>query len=625
MPLNDEVIALDSASETDESDGGFQDPNTATSTDGKSQVIEISSDEEVIEPTKSEANVVCLRSESPASVQEVQEEPEELTPQQLMRNKLAEAAERRLLHLNETEENVNPTKRRKVDPAVAAKKVDSKNHTKLANASIDDRSSRIRLISNPSYCDEFGVYGDKDTVSLSDMVGSKDLVQTYQFNMLIDFDYLSRFVTSNDCSFTLVTKYDDDHVHVKDRSWENNSIRIVDVSAKLPKYGTHHTKMMVNFYRDKTCRIILHTMNLTEADHKIQTQMCWMSPQLTMHTDVNDWFDFNQPNISLVNDTGLAFKRDFIAYLLTYENSDINKLIDQVAKYDFNPIDVVFVASSPGHYLFSEWNQLIKPTSKPMFGYGRLWQVVHILKLQSLMGKFIGQVSTIAGPCDNWKRNVFVHVLTSCVEKGYPISKKADYEYVANKNHVQPIIIWPTVTEILKSYGAPLSGVALHLTSRGKWPAFERQFQEIKKYFYRWSSSNDPTLSSSGRSNLAPHVKTYTVTEDNFKTLKWFLMTSANISHQAWGKPKGYKTIEYDICSFEAGILVAPQLLKVSSNVDNKNQVLVPTYGKDSVENEQSLSNNICKIGLRLPYDTPLEKYTATDIAWSQPDSDQFF
>lgn len=628
MSLSDGVINLESGSETEESDGVIVEQST---NGGKSQVIEISSDEEVTVPPEPEEEVVHLSSESPPATSKEKEQDEapkkcsteELTPQQQLRLKLAEAAERRLLQKTEPEEM--PKKRQKVRSTEKDERVEVRHQTKILPTSIDDRSSRIRLISNPDYCAQFGVVADKDTVTLSDLVGSKDLIRTYQFNMLIDFDYLSRFVTSKDCEFTLINKSDDDHLHVKDESWERYKIRTIDVSSKLPKYGTHHTKMMVNFYRDNTCQIVLHTMNLTEADHKIQTQMCWVSPQLEMHKDVNDWFDFNQPDLSLIDETGLVFKRDFIAYLLSYENNDINKLIDQVAKYDFNPIDVVFVASTPGHYQFTDWNTLTKPSSKPMFGYGRLWQVIHILKLQSLMGKLVGQVSTIAGPCDNWKRNVFVHVLTSCVEKGYPISKKADYKYVVNKNKVEPVIVWPTVTEILKSCAAPLSGIALHLTSRGKWAAYERQFLEIKNYFHKWSCADDPKLSRAGRSNLAPHVKTYTVTEDNFKTLKWFLMTSANISHQAWGKPKGYNTIEYDICSFEAGIFIAPQLLKVMSNVKEKVQILEPTYGRDSVIDEQSLSGSVCKIGLRLPYDTPLKKYNATDKAWSQPDSDQFF
>lgn len=627
MNLSDGIINLESGSETEESDGVTLEQST---TGGKAHVIEISSDEEVTIPQKPEAEVVHLRSESPPATPEEQAQekagekrkPEELTPRQQLRLKLAEAAERRLHYQNES---AKKPKRQQLHFIEKDATVELKHRAKLLPTSIDDRSSRIRLISNPDYCAQFGIAADKDTASLSDLVGSKDLIRTYQFNMLIDFDYLSRFVTSKDCEFTLINKSDDDHLHIKDQSWERYKIHTIDVSSKLPKYGTHHTKMMVNFYRDDTCQIVLHTMNLTEADHKIQTQMCWMSPQLEMHKDVNDWFDFNQPNLSLIDETGLVFKRDFIAYLLTYENNDINKLIDQVAKYDFSPIDVVFVASTPGHYQFTDWNKLTKPSSKPMFGYGRLWQVIHILKLQSLMGKLVGQVSTIAGPCDNWKRNVFVHVLTSCVEKGYPISKKADYKYVANKNKVEPVIIWPTVTEILKSCAAPLSGIALHLTSRGKWAAYERQFLEIKNYFHRWSCSDEPELSKAGRSNLAPHVKTYTVTEDNFKTLKWFLMTSANISHQAWGKPKGYNTIEYDICSFEAGIFIAPQLLKIKSNIENKTQILEPTYGRDSVVDEHSLSGSVCKIGLRLPYDTPLKKYTATDKAWSQPDSDQFF
>lgn len=553
--------------------------------------------------------------------------PDALTPQQEMRKRLADAAEKRL---NKQKEGLPSSSIYNVDTndgieILKPSFVKTEKKTIIKPSSIDDRSSRIRLIANPTYCSEFGISADKDTVSLSDMVGSKDLVKTYQFNMLIDFDYLTQFVTSKDCEFILINKSDEDYLHIKDESWEKYRVHTVDVSTKLPKYGTHHSKMMVNFFRDGSCQVIIHTMNMTQADHVIQTQMCWMSPQLKLHSDKSKWLDCADPNITYESDTGTVFKRDFIAYLTSYQNNDIDKLVDVLGRYDFSPIDVIFISSTPGHFQYSDWNKLIEPNAKPLFGYGRLWQVIHLLKLQSLMGSFVGQVSTIAGPCDNWKRNTFVHVLTSCVEKGYPMIKKADYVYKNGKNKIEPVIIWPTVSEILKSKSAPLSGIALHLTSKGKWAAFARQFDEIKRYFHKWSGINDPNLSKAGRSNLAPHVKTYTVTEDNFKTLKWILLTSANISHQAWGKPKSYNVIEYDICSFEAGIFIDPKLLKVDSNVDNKRQVLVPTYGKDSPDNEESLSGNIFKIGIRLPYDTPLQSYSSTDVAWSQPDSEKYF
>ncbi|KAG0680711.1 hypothetical protein C6P40_004715 [Pichia californica] len=557
----------------------------------------------------------------------IDKKDKELTLQQMLRKKMAEAAEKRL-KFNISENLYDDLK--ESEPPTKKQKVESKtnvvlNSKTLPNSILNDKASRIRMISNPSYCSEFAVDGDKDTVSLYDMVGSKDLLKTYQFNMLIDFEYLTKFVSCKDCEFILVNKSDPEFLSIKDSSWDKWKISTIDVTNKLPKYGTHHTKMMVNFYRGNTCRIIVHTMNITEADHILQTQMCWMSPELKMQTNSSQWLDFNQPDISLTENTGVAFKRDFIAYLMTYDNPGINKLIDQVAKFDFSPIDVVFIASSPGHYLYSGWNELIKPTAKPMFGYGRLWQIIHMLKLESLCGKLVGQVSTIAGPCDSYQRNILLHLLTSCVEKGFPLMKKANFQF-GSSNHVDPMIVWPTMDDVLKSKGSALSGFALHFTTKGQWEAYERQYSIVKNYLYKWSNFVDnPKQSKAGRSNLSAHVKTYVFTENNFKTLKWFLMTSANLSHQAWGKPNGFKDIEYNICSFEAGIFVDPNLLKIDSNTEKKRQILVPTYGRDTVEDESSLSNNVFKVGMRLPYDTPLTKYSTTDEPWSQPLSNQYF
>lgn len=627
------------------------------------------------------------------------DEPE-LTPQQLMRKKLAEAAERRLkptsndhqpthevndepikqekrkeyneledrdeddmVLLNDTMPNIKRVQTKPIkrvesftidddddeddinwvdDPIIqpppnkntympnkSTQTTQTHNKNNLLNTSKADNTSRIRMIANPTYCKEFKVNGDVDAVSLNDLVGSKGLIKTYQFNMLIDFDYLASFVNNKSCEYVLICKNDRDHLHIQPSSYNNYNVKVVDVTENLPKFGTHHTKMMVNFYDDKTCQIVVHTMNMTQADHLIQTQMCWVSPVLKMHTDRKKYLDFNTSNISIKKDTGTVFKRDFIAYLLTYKKEGVNDLINQIGKYDFTPIDVVFVASSPGNYHYENWETLTRVNAKPMFGYGRLWQVIHTLGLQCLHGKFIGQASTIAGPCDSWKRNLFVYLLTSCVEKGFPLIKKADYSfepYMRTMNKVEPILIWPTIDEVLKSRSSMYSGIALHLKTVDKWEAYERQYLDIRKYLHKWTTNSDtPYKSKAGRSNLSSHTKTYTVTEDNFKTLKWFLLTSANISHQAWGKFKKYNLIDYDISSFEAGIFVAPELLNVPSNVNNHRQILVPTYGKDDANDVNFLSNdNKFKIGLRLPYDTPLVKYSANENPWAQPETSKY-
>lgn len=615
--MSDQVINLDSDDEIEISDTKF---SVTSNCNDITDTIELNTSE-------SDSEVEVVQPKRTAEIQNASEETfVPLTPQQLLRKQLADAAEKRL------KRKIDQVDADSIDSSVNNKKNSSSFTTgtnlplKSDNSEVmNKQSSRIRMISNPEYCQNYMIDGDVDTISLAEIMGSNDLVRTYQFNMLIDFDYLESFVSNKSCEFFLINKSDDDYLHIKPSSWEKFKIHTIDVSHKLPKFGTHHSKIMINFFSDQTCQIVIHTMNITEADHKIQTQMCWLSPRLSPHSDPSKYLDFNQPSISISDDTGTVFKRDFIAYLLTYENPDINKIIDLIAKYDFSPVDVVFVGSSPGKYEYQDWNNLVKPDAKPMFGYGRLWQVIHMLNLQSLSGKFIGQSSTIAGPCDNWKRNILVHMLTSCAEKGFPMIKKSDYIYKSGSNKLEPVIIWPTTEEILKSWNAPLSGVALHFTTTGKWEAYQRQYSDIRKYLYKWSDYTlEPTRSKAGRSNLAPHVKTYCVTEDNFKTLKWFLLTSANLSHQAWGKFEKFNLLKYTISSFEAGVFIAPKLLKLD-NPSNKSPVLVPAYGNDTVENVNLLSDNKLKVAIRLPYDTPLRKYNDSDKPWSQPDSDKYF
>lgn len=607
-----EIINLDS---DDENENTFERSNVKYHT---TDIVELNT-------TDSDSELEIMGS-NVSDTKTKEETPVTLTPQELLRKRMAHAAEQRLKRKfveEDTDTDVSMTNNKRKNTSFKTKF--NLNSATETSTMMNRQSSRIRMISNTEYCKNYGIDGDVDTISLEDIVGSNDLVRTYQFNMLIDFDYLEKFVSSKDCEFFLINKSDDDHLHIKPSSWERFKIHSIDVSHKLLKFGTHHSKIMINFFNDQTCQIVIHTMNITEADHKIQTQMCWLSPRLSPHSDSSKYLDFNQPNVSIFSDTGTIFKRDFIAYLLTYENPEINKIIDIIAKYDFTPVDVVFVGSSPGTYEYQDWDKLTKPDAKPMLGYGRLWQVIHMLNLQSLTGKFVGQSSTIAGPCDNWKRNILVHMLTSCAEKGYPMIKKSDYVYKSGNKKLEPVIIWPTNDEILKSWHAPLSGIALHFTTKGKWKAYEQQYDDIKRYLHKWSKFTlQPGNSKAGRSNLAPHVKTYCVTEDNFKTLKWFMMTSANMSHQAWGKFEKFNLLKYTISSFEAGVFVAPMLLKLDSP-SKKTTVLIPAYGKDTVEDVKLLSENKIKAGIRLPYDTPLQKYNENDEPWSQPASDRYF
>ncbi|KAJ4020645.1 hypothetical protein NW766_002134 [Fusarium irregulare] len=123
-----------------------------------------------------------------------------------------------------------------------------------------------------------------------------------------------------------------------------------------------------------------------------------------------------------------------------------------------------------------------------------------------------------------------------------------------------------------------------------------------------WALPDSPILDS-GRKRAAPHIKTYI--RSNESTLDWGLLTSANISKQAWGEA-ARPTGEMRIASWEVGVLVWPELLEPNSVMVGTYRTDVPDVTPSAGEDEESRP----VVGLRIPYNTPLQRYTSNEVPW---------
>jgi tyrosyl-DNA phosphodiesterase-1 len=112
--------------------------------------------------------------------------------------------------------------------------------------------------------------------------------------------------------------------------------------------------------------------------------------------------------------------------------------------------------------------------------------------------------------------------------------------------------------------------------------------------------------------------------------IEWALVTSANLSTQAWGTAMNAGG-EVRICSWEVGVLVWPELLFTEEEKKGgKSGVMVPCFKQDEPDLSQTSPNDgadtALYVGFRMPYDLPLTPYSAQDIPWcatmahSQPD-----
>lgn len=113
-----------------------------------------------------------------------------------------------------------------------------------------------------------------------------------------------------------------------------------------------------------------------------------------------------------------------------------------------------------------------------------------------------------------------------------------------------------------------------------------------------------------GRGRAAPHIKTYI--RYNGASIDWALLTSANLSKQAWGEASRKPSGDVRIASWEIGVLIWPNLIE-------KDSIMVPALRKDTPtlatpETRQRQATRI--VGVRVPYSLPLQQYAIGEVPW---------
>lgn len=452
--------------------------------------------------------------------------------------------------------------------------------------------SPIRLLYNPSHIPP-NPLANQDTIKISDILQSPNMSRTFQFNFNVDLTFILSLFHNNfkakQIPITFITGSELPEL-VECKTLYNLS----HVVAKVPnRYGTHHTKMMVNFYDDdEELEIVIMTLNYTKLDLGGLTQMLWKSEKLKKgRTSEN---------------RGKLFQSDLNHYLLKYDNPILTLLAESLFDYDFLGIDVELLSSAPGTYNISD---------DITHGYGKLHK---ILKRNDLLCKkseqkinILSQVTSIAYPINSDKFNtgsLFTHLLCPLIfsktsrfrilQPGSESSIKHQQE-----NNYLPQIIFPTVSEITAATVGFGSGQAVHYNYTSTVHAKNQYNQNIKPYLHKWNSSGNKTIT--GRETVTPHVKFLMCDNgDNWKSLKWVVMGSHNLSKQAWGCPKGSKYTNgnpdvFEVASYELSVVIVPE----------KGKKLIPSFNSNKGFDEHA-------IPIRFPFVLPPIKYNDQDIPW---------
>ena len=347
--------------------------------------------------------------------------------------------------------------------------------------------------------------------------------------------------------------------------------------------------MLIVMRHDDTAQVIIHTANMIPFDWGNMSQGLWKSPLLPL-LDENQSLEEPGPIGS-----GSRFKTDLLNYLQGYDTRRrlCKPLIDQLSKYDFSEVRAALVASVPG-------KQDVDGQQKTSWGWLGLKNVLQSVPAQGNEPEIVVQISSIAtiGGTDKWLGKTLFKALGT--SKNTAASKP--------KFHV----IFPTADEIRRSLNGYNSGSAIH--TRIQSANQMKQLQYLKPLLYHWagdgsqhSSTSTTPVSDAGRKRAAPHIKTYVRFSDKErKTIDWKLVTSANMSTQAWGAATNAAG-EVRICSYEIGVLVWPELF-------GDNVTMVPTFKSDTPVDVESAVGTV--IGARMAYDLPLVPYARDDVPW---------
>lgn len=387
------------------------------------------------------------------------------------------------------------------------------------------------------------------------------------------------------------TREDSNRAALKQAAAKHENVR--EVVAHMPEmFGTHHTKMLILTRHDDLAQVVILTTNFIEQDWRM-TQGVWISPLLPLLKKSDN------PKSTDKIGTGSKFKFDLLSYLKTYKDRLLN-LVQILEKYDFQEIKAALIASVPyGNSKQTETTDI----SRTNWGWPGLKHVLGRIFSANTKPEIVIQVSSVAtlGVQDTWLRKSFFSALESSSNR----SPATEPEFK---------IIFPVAEEIRRSISGYESGSSIHMKTQSD--PQQKQLRYLRPMLCQWSGDTGknvvapPSQRRAGRRRAGPHIKTYVrYTDASMTSIDWALLTSANLSTQAWGTAVN-KSGEVRISSYEVGVLVWPELFKDSSDEEIE---LVPVFQKD--QPDQTISEK-SKVGFRMPYDLPLVSYTATDEPW---------
>ncbi|KAI0111449.1 phospholipase D/nuclease [Daldinia grandis] len=431
-------------------------------------------------------------------------------------------------------------------------------------------------------------------VSLHDLLGDPLIAECWEFNYLHDVDFLMNHFDEDTRSLVKVhivhgfwKRDDTNRLSLEKQSSQYKNVTLH--AASMPEmFGTHHSKMLVLFRHDDTAQVIIGTANMIPKDWTNLTNGVWQSPRLPRLTE-----SYKSSETDMRIGYGPRFKLDLLNYLRAYNTKRqiCESMANELEKYDFGAVRGALVASVPGRHDING-----DDPKKTRWGWAGVKHALSSVPIQAGESEIVVQISSIAtlGATDTWLK----HTLFDPLSSARASSSKPKFK-----------IIFPTPDEIRRSLDGYTAGASIHMKIQSA--AQTKQLQYMKPIFHHWANDcekgiiEEGEIRDGGRKRAAPHIKTYIRYNEN-KSIDWALLTSANLSQQAWGE--GANTGQIRIASWEIGVLVWPELFADRAKMIGTFKTDIPT--KEALDGSEAL------VGLRIPYSLPLQKYGDNEVPW---------
>lgn len=355
-------------------------------------------------------------------------------------------------------------------------------------------------------------------ITLKEILGSPELKESVLFSFQYNLDYLlSQFNSNRIDLITIVAQQGT--IQPLDGGANSHLLPLLNrlkiIEFPMPPYTCHHSKMIINYYRDGSCRLFMPSANFTYAEETYPQQVCWVSPVISVGTVCKED----------------VFKRELIRYLKNYQNNKVTRLIENLEKYDFTSLsDVTLIFSTPGK-MSSDVGliQLTRHIPKPSIN-----GPYHFACITSSIGGSISRGSE--------KSNLFTNIMIPefmnfPTKKRYKTSELKD---LFEKHNVNTYLVFPTTEEIERKCPMGEYSSGWFHFQRDKDPAYYNLLKNEFKVFYKQG------FMSNQRGATPCHTKYYIASTDpSFKAIDWCCYTSANLSYSAWGtmtaKPRNYE------------------------------------------------------------------------------------